>query len=65
MERNCAPDDKACFKDSFHMIPKWRLTVPVTVKYLISLDAPVTKWKMNYATVTPTATNYVLKGCSY
>ena len=46
MARNLASDDKVHFKDEIHMIPKWILTVPVTVRYLINLDAPVAKWKI-------------------
>ena len=65
MEINIAPDDNTYFNDVIRVSPQWRLTVIVTLKYQINLDAPVAKWKMYYATVTPTATNYVLTECSH
>ena len=60
MEIIFAPDYKARFKDALHLMPQWKLTVTVTVKYLWNIDAPFTKWKMNYTTVTETATTYDL-----
>ena len=44
MEINLEPDDKARFKYLLHMMPQLRLIVPVTVKYIINIDAPVAKW---------------------
>ena len=40
------------------MMPQWRSTVTVTVKYLINPYAPVVKWKIHYTTVTPTDTKH-------
>ena len=65
IEINLAPSDKACSKDALNMMPQWRLTVPVTVKYLTNLDAPVAKSKIHHTTVTITATNYKLTEWSH
>ena len=64
-ERNLALDEKACFNDALHMMPKWILTGTATVKYIINIDTPVAEWKMHYITVTPTATNNILTKISY
>ena len=58
MERNITPDYKIHFKDALHVMYQWRLTVPITVKYLINIDAPVVKCKMHYKSDTPTNTNH-------
>ena len=47
------------------MIPQWRLTDPVTVKYLRNIDESVAKWKMHFTIVTPTDTNHVMTEYSY
>ena len=65
IEINIATDDKSHFKDLIHVMPWWRVTVPVTVKYLINIDAPVSKWKIHYTTVTPDSTNHALTECSH
>ena len=65
MERNIAPDDKDYFKYAIHVMPRWILTVPGTVKYLVNIDAPVAKWKMHYTIANPTATNHALTECPY
>ena len=65
MEINLSPDAKASFKDTLCVMPLQRLTVHITVKYLINLDAPAAKWKMNYTTVTPIDTNHALTECSH
>ena len=64
-EINFSPEDKASFKDAIHIIYQWRLTINVSENYLINIDAPVTKWKMHYTTVTPTTTNHALTECSH
>ena len=51
MNINLVPDSKACFKSMLHIMPQWRLTVPVTVKCLTNLIALSNKWKIHYATV--------------
>ena len=43
MEINISPDDKASLKDILHVIPQWRLTVTITVKYLRDIYALVMK----------------------
>ena len=65
MEINITPDHNAHFKDVLHVIPQCILTVPVTVKYLTNLDAPVAKSKIHHTTVTITATNYKLTEWSH
>ena len=65
METNIAADNKAHFKDVLHVMLQWILTVPAPVKYLINIDAPVTKWKMHYTTVNSTATNHYLTEFSH
>ena len=60
-----APENKANFKEAIHVMPQRRLNVPVIVKYLRNIDAPVAKWKTYYATVTTTVTNHALTECSY
>ena len=60
MEINIAPEENDHFKDAIHLMPKWRLTVSVSVKFLINIDAPVIKCKMYYTTLTPTANYHVL-----
>ena len=60
MERNHALNDWDHFKDALQMMPQWRLTDPITVKYLINIDVPVVKFKVNYTTITPTVTNHAL-----
>ena len=59
-ERNIAPDNNDHFKDVIHVMPIQRLTVSVTDKYPINIDAPVVKWKNNYTADTPTDTNHAL-----
>ena len=65
MKRNIEPYDKAYFKGAIHMMTQWRLTVTVTLKYLINIDATVAKWKIHYTTVNLTASNHVLTELSH
>ena len=63
--RNIVPDDKEYFKIMLHIMPQWRLTVPVTVKFLTNLIAQSNNWKIHYATVNATDTKHSLTEFSY
>ena len=65
MKRNIAPDERAQFKDALHVILQWRLTVPITVEYIIDIDTTVKKLEMCYITVTPIAIYNNLIECAY
>ena len=65
MEINHATDDRENFKDTIHMVPQWRLTVPIIVKYLINIYASVSKWKIHYTTVTSTVANHDIIECAH
>ena len=65
MERNIAPDYKDPLRDALHVIPQWKLTVLVTVKYPINIDAPAAKWKIYFTIVTPNYANHALEECSH
>ena len=46
-------------------MPKFILTVTVTVEYIINVDSQVMKWKIRYTIVTPTGTYHALTEYSH